>query len=63
MAKKSTTTTTSKAQREQAKLLEEALKRPGVAEAAATYGRVQAYTPTSSALPVKGGYATGGNVA
>jgi hypothetical protein len=52
---------TSKAQREQQKLLAEALKRPGVAAAAEAYGRVEGYAPTQSTLSTKSGYATGGN--
>lgn len=63
MAKKSTSTSTTKAQRDQQKLLREALKRPGVAVAAATYARAQAHTPNSGTAPTKSGYATGGNVA
>jgi len=51
----------SKAQRDQQKLLAEALKRPGVAAAAQTYGRVEGYALTQSALNTKSGYATGGN--
>jgi hypothetical protein len=54
---------TSKAQREQQKLLAEALKRPGVAAAAEAYGRVESYTLTQSTLNTKSGYATGGNAA
>jgi hypothetical protein len=52
---------TSKAQREQQKLLAEALKRPGVAAAAEAYGRIQTYAPTQGTLTTKTGYATGGN--
>lgn len=54
---------TSKAQREQQKLLAEALKRPGVAAAAEAYGRIQPYAPVQGALTTKTGYATGGNAA
>jgi hypothetical protein len=54
---------TSKAQREQQKLLAEALKRPGVAAAAEAYGRVEGYALTQSAPSTKSGYATGGNAA
>lgn len=54
---------TSKTQREQQKLLAEALKRPGVAAAAEAYGRVQTYASTQATLTAKTGYATGGNAA
>lgn len=54
---------TSKAQREQQKLLAEALKRPGVAAAADAYGRVEGYALTQSTPNMKSGYATGGNAA
>jgi hypothetical protein len=54
---------TSKSQREQQKLLAEALKRPGVAAAAEAYGRVQTYASTQAPLMAKTGYATGGNAA
>jgi hypothetical protein len=54
-------TSSSKAQRDQQRLLEEALKRPGVAAAAEAYGRVQAYSQIQSTSTVKSGYATGGN--
>jgi hypothetical protein len=54
---------TSKAQREQQKLLAEALKRPGVATAAEAYGRVQTYASAQVTLTTKTGYATGGNAA
>jgi hypothetical protein len=63
MAKKSTSTKTSMAQRDQQKLLREALKRPGVAAAAATYARAHAHTPNVGTPSTKSGYATGGNVA
>jgi hypothetical protein len=53
--------TTSKAQREQEKLLEEALKRPGVAAATEAFQRVQAYAPPEGTPITKTGYATGGN--
>lgn len=53
----------SKAQREQQKLLAEALRRPGVAAAAEAYGRVEGYAVTQSTLSTKSGYATGGNAA
>jgi hypothetical protein len=56
--------TVSKAQREQEKLLAEALKRPGVAAVAETYREVQAHTVAVSApVTMKTGYATGGNIA
>jgi hypothetical protein len=55
--------TRSKAQREQAKLLEDALKRPGVAAAVEAYERVEAYAPQPVQAVAKGSYATGGNVA
>jgi hypothetical protein len=54
---------TSKAQREQQKLLAEALKRPGVAAVAEAYGRIQIYTPAPGTLTTRTGYATGGNAA
>jgi hypothetical protein len=54
-------TTSSKVQRDQQKLLEEALKRPGVAVAAEAYGRVQTYAQIQGTSTVKSGYATGGN--
>jgi hypothetical protein len=52
-----------KPQREQQKLLAEALKRPGVAATAEAYGRVEGYALTQSAPSTKNGYATGGNAA
>jgi hypothetical protein len=61
MAEKQGTKKTSKAQRDQQRLLDEALKRPGVAAAAEAYGRVQSYAQTQGASTVKSGYATGGN--
>jgi hypothetical protein len=62
MAKENSTD--SKAQREQEKLLAEALKRPGVAAVAETYREVQAYTlAVSTPVTIKTGYATGGNIA
>jgi len=63
MTEKKSTQSMSKAQREQQKLLKEALKRPGVAVAVEAYGRVQAYTPAHSTGTAKSGYATGGNAA
>jgi hypothetical protein len=56
--------TTSKAQREQEKLLAEALKQPGVATVAETYREIEAHTVAISApVTTKTGYATGGNIA
>jgi hypothetical protein len=54
-------TSASNAQQEQEKLLQEALKRPGVAAAVEAYSRVSAYAPTQGQANVKTGYATGGN--
>jgi hypothetical protein len=54
---------TSKAQREQQKLLAEALRRPGVAAAAEAYGRVEGYAVIHGTPSTKSGYATGGNAA
>jgi hypothetical protein len=52
----------SKVQRDQQKLLAEALKRPGVAVAAEAYARVQVHTLSAgSVTTIKTGYATGGN--
>jgi hypothetical protein len=53
--------TTSEAQREQQKLLAEALKRPGVAVAAEAYARIQVHAPATGSVTIKTGYATGGN--
>jgi hypothetical protein len=62
MAKQESTTT--KAQREQQKLLAEAMKRPGVAAAAETYRSVQVHAAAvSTSATARTGYATGGNIA
>lgn len=53
----------SRAQREQQKLLAEAMKRPGVAAAAEAYGRVNGYALAQNTLSIRSGYATGGNAA
>ena len=57
MADKDSTAT----QKEQEKLLEEALKQPGVADAAETYGRLGQYAPMVPQPLVHSGYAVGGN--
>jgi hypothetical protein len=49
-------------QNEQAKLLAEALKQPGVAEVAETYGKLAGYTPAPIGQQfARSGYGVGGN--
>jgi hypothetical protein len=45
----------------QAKLLDEAMKQPGVAVAAETYGRVAPYSVITPQTLMSTGYAVGGN--
>ena len=50
-------------QKEQAKLVKEALKQPGVATAVEVYSGASQYVPLPVAQPFDGGsYATGGNL-
>jgi len=52
----------SKVQRDQERLLEQALQRPGVATAAEAFSRVERYARVSTIAVTKAsGYATGGN--
>lgn len=51
---------TSVRQAEHARLLEEARRSPGVADALRLYGRLQAHEPMAQSQPVRR-YATGGN--
>ena len=48
-------------QADQIKLLAEAMKQPGVAVAAETYGRIADYSPAVPQTLVSTGYAVGGN--
>lgn len=52
---------TSSNQQTQEKLLEAAMKQPGVAVAAETYGRIAPYSPLPPIALTSSGYAVGGN--
>ena len=54
-------TTDNDKQVERDKLLAEAMKQPGVAIAAETYGRIAQNVPDTPQLLTAGGYAVGGN--
>lgn len=52
----------SQAQADQQRLLAEALKQPGVADAVEAFGRVQEHQQPAAVSVGRSGYATGGNV-